>query len=329
MKICGGAAFRKELGIERRFRDARAARVMAPTTDALLDFIGRAISGLPLLGTTAVNEPFLLGAVAYDPKVVTIWDGFRRWFDDAGFAFDYVLYSNYERQVDELLAGRIDVAWNSPLAWVRARRMGEAAGTPVARSRCATPTATSRRSWWCAPTRPARSIGDLAGATVGTGAVDSPQSTLLPIDMLRGAGIDVTVRRFEVGVGLHGDHIGGEREAARALVAGDVDAACMIDGNHLLFTQEGTLAAGATRIVGQTANVRPLQHDGCARTPTTKLRRASSPTLLLAMDYADADGATAARPRGPDALAPRPGRGLRPARTCCGRRPVSTTRRGR
>jgi alkylation response protein AidB-like acyl-CoA dehydrogenase len=49
MKLCGGAAFRKELGIERRFRDARAARVMAPTTDALLDLVGRATLGLPLL----------------------------------------------------------------------------------------------------------------------------------------------------------------------------------------------------------------------------------------------------------------------------------------
>jgi alkylation response protein AidB-like acyl-CoA dehydrogenase len=49
MKVCGGAAFRKEVGIERRFRDARAARVMAPTTDALLDFVGRAVSGMPLL----------------------------------------------------------------------------------------------------------------------------------------------------------------------------------------------------------------------------------------------------------------------------------------
>jgi alkylation response protein AidB-like acyl-CoA dehydrogenase len=49
MKLCGGAAFRKELGVERRFRDSRAARVMAPTTDALLDFVGRAINGLPLL----------------------------------------------------------------------------------------------------------------------------------------------------------------------------------------------------------------------------------------------------------------------------------------
>lgn len=49
MKTCGGAAFRKELGIERRFRDSRAARVMAPTTQALLDFVGRALCGLPLL----------------------------------------------------------------------------------------------------------------------------------------------------------------------------------------------------------------------------------------------------------------------------------------
>jgi isovaleryl-CoA dehydrogenase len=50
MKLCGGAAFRKETGIERHFRDSLAARVMAPTTDALLDFVGRAISGLPLVG---------------------------------------------------------------------------------------------------------------------------------------------------------------------------------------------------------------------------------------------------------------------------------------
>jgi len=55
MKVCGGAAFRKELGVERRFRDARAARVMAPTTDALLDFIGRATLGLPLLEEVVVR----------------------------------------------------------------------------------------------------------------------------------------------------------------------------------------------------------------------------------------------------------------------------------
>jgi alkylation response protein AidB-like acyl-CoA dehydrogenase len=53
MVACGGAAFRKELTIERRFRDSRAARVMAPTTDALLDFVGRALCGLPLMDERA------------------------------------------------------------------------------------------------------------------------------------------------------------------------------------------------------------------------------------------------------------------------------------
>jgi alkylation response protein AidB-like acyl-CoA dehydrogenase len=48
MRICGGAAFRKEVGIERNFRDARAATVMAPTTDVLYDFIGKAVCGMPL-----------------------------------------------------------------------------------------------------------------------------------------------------------------------------------------------------------------------------------------------------------------------------------------
>ncbi|MEW6127205.1 MAG: acyl-CoA dehydrogenase family protein [Acidobacteriota bacterium] len=48
MRICGGAAFRKEVGIERHFRDARAALVMAPTSDALYDFIGKALCQMPL-----------------------------------------------------------------------------------------------------------------------------------------------------------------------------------------------------------------------------------------------------------------------------------------
>ena len=53
LQTCGGSAFRKESPIERRFRDSRAARVMAPTTDALLDFVGRALCGLPLLDGAA------------------------------------------------------------------------------------------------------------------------------------------------------------------------------------------------------------------------------------------------------------------------------------
>jgi alkylation response protein AidB-like acyl-CoA dehydrogenase len=49
MRLGGGAAFRRDIGTERHFRDARAASVMAPTSDALHDMIGRALCGMPLL----------------------------------------------------------------------------------------------------------------------------------------------------------------------------------------------------------------------------------------------------------------------------------------
>ena len=50
MRVCGGAAFRKDVGVERSFRDARAASIMAPTSDVLFDFIGKAVCGLPVFG---------------------------------------------------------------------------------------------------------------------------------------------------------------------------------------------------------------------------------------------------------------------------------------
>lgn len=48
MRVCGGMAFRKDVGVERFFRDTRAGGIMAPTTDVLYDFIGKAVTGLPL-----------------------------------------------------------------------------------------------------------------------------------------------------------------------------------------------------------------------------------------------------------------------------------------
>jgi alkylation response protein AidB-like acyl-CoA dehydrogenase len=48
MRVCGGAAYRRDVAVERYFRDARAAGIMAPTTDALYDFIGKAVCGMPL-----------------------------------------------------------------------------------------------------------------------------------------------------------------------------------------------------------------------------------------------------------------------------------------
>jgi phosphonate transport system substrate-binding protein len=230
-----------------------------------------------------VTAPLLLGAVAYDPKVVTIWDGFRRWLGDHDLAFDYLLYSNYERQVEDLVAGRIDVAWNSPLAWVRTARLAPPARAVLMRD-------TDRDLTSVVVVRADSDVvdpADLAGRVVATGAVDSPQATLIPLALLAGAGVEITVRRFEVGVGLHGDHIGGERDAARALAAGEADAACMIDGNHLLFTREGILPANGTRVIAQTGPYDHCNMSVTAAEDTPALARFVE--LLLAMDYGDAE----------------------------------------
>jgi ABC-type phosphate/phosphonate transport system substrate-binding protein len=234
-------------------------------------------------------DTLLLGAVAYDPKVVTIWEGFRRWLRGAGLEFDFVLYSNYERLVESLVEGQVHAAWNSPLAWLRAERLAAARGRTV-RSAVMRDTDQDLTSVIVARADSGiDSIAQLAGRTVATGAIDSPQATLLPLSLLRAQGIDpdadITVRRFDVGVGLHGDHIGGERDAARALMAGEVDAACMIDGNHLLFSQEGILTAGSTRVLGQT----PV-FDHCTMTVIDSAPRVLVDRfveLLLAMSYGD------------------------------------------
>jgi phosphonate transport system substrate-binding protein len=240
-------------------------------------------------------DTLVLGAVAYDPKVVTIWEGFRDWFRRRELELDYVLYSNYERQVEALLAGEVDVAWNSPLAWARAHRLAAAAGREA--------TAVAMRDSDCDLTSVVvvradsgiAEVAGLAGRVVGVGAIDSPQATLVPLAHLRALGLvpgrDIEVRHHDVGVGKHGDHVGGEREAARALVAGEVDAACMIDGNHLVFSTEGTLPAGATRVLTQTP---PFDH--CNFTALTSPESGDAPTtglldrfrhLLLGMSYDD------------------------------------------
>jgi phosphonate transport system substrate-binding protein len=232
-------------------------------------------------------QTLVMGAVAYAAKVVTIWDGFKEYFVQNGLDFDYVLYSNYERQVEALFNGTIQVAWNSPLAWLRSERIARASGQPV--------RALVMRDTDCDLTSvvvvrsgsPIKTIADLKGKTVGVGAIDSPQATLIPLEYLRAQGLDperdFKVKRFDVLGGKHGDHIGGERDAAQALMAGQVDAACMIDGNHLLFVGEGTLPRGETRVLAQTPKFDHCNFTVVSSAPKPMIEKFSA--LLLAMSY--------------------------------------------
>ncbi len=96
---------------------------------------------------------------------------------------------------------------------------------------------------------------------------------------------DFTVDHHDVRVGLHGDHIGGEREAAQSLMAGSADAACMIEGNYYLFQAEGTLPQGATRVLSQTSRFDHCKVTVISSAPHWSVARFRD--LLFAMSYAD------------------------------------------
>lgn len=233
----------------------------------------------------------LLGAVAYDPKVITIWSGFRAWLRERDVDLDFVLYSNYERQAEDLVAGRVDLAWHSPLAWLRSLRLAEAAGTRVEAVLMRDTDRDLTSALVVSAHSELASLADLRGRKVGVGAIDSPQATLLPLHLLRSRGLvpgdDVTIVRFDVGVGLHGDHIGGEREAAAAMRDGRVDAAAMTDANLLLFSQEGTLVPGTTRVLATTEPFDHCMMAASAHADPAAVGRLSE--ALLAMSYADPD----------------------------------------
>ena len=232
-----------------------------------------------------MTKDLVLGAVAYDAKVVPIWEGFRTYFQEGGLPFDFVLYSNYERQVEAHLRGDIDVAWNSPLAWIEADRAAKKAGRTA---QAIAMRDTDRDLTSVVLVRadgPIREVRDLAGKRIAVGASDSPQATLIPLEALAQAGVEGQVVRHDVLVGKHGDHVGGERDAVKALLAGHSDAACVIDGNRLAFSREGLFAPNALRVVLQTA-----PYDHCNFTILDGMTGAleTFTKLLLAMSYEDA-----------------------------------------
>ncbi len=195
-------------------------------------------------------RPVVVGAVVYDPKVVIIWDIIKDFFEAQGCPMDYVFFSNYELLVKALMEGTIDVAWNSPLAWLECQEASESTCRAIAMR----DTDRDRVTHWVVRSDGGvSSVSDLAGRTIAVGASDSPQATLIPLQFLRNQGIEPgDIRYFNVLVGKHGDHIGGEMEALKSLMAGDVQATAMLDLNWQRWSTDGTFDPAKYRVLATT-----------------------------------------------------------------------------
>jgi phosphate/phosphite/phosphonate ABC transporter binding protein len=166
-----------------------------------------------------------IGAVAYAPKVVTIWEGIREYLRDRGLHTEYALYSSYPALVDALIAGHIDIAWNTPLAYLQAKERlgGQCLVLGMRDSDVNFTTVFITRT-----DSPIHSLNDLKGTRFALASRDSSHAAILPVHFLREGGLepekDLKVVRFDTDIGKHGDTGTSEQDVVRAVSEGSADA---------------------------------------------------------------------------------------------------------
>lgn len=179
-----------------------------------------------------MSRTIWVGAVAYDPKVVTIWEGMRHYFhEEARLPVEVVLFQSYEMQVAALLSQsgdstpRIDIAWNTNLAYLQSDKWSE--------QRCQAIAMRDTDIGWttkifAATGGAVTKLADLRNRTLALGSRDSGHAAILPVHFLEGEGLteekDYRTLRFNSDVGKHGDTGRSEAEVVRAVLDGRADA---------------------------------------------------------------------------------------------------------
>ena len=179
-----------------------------------------------------MSRTIWVGAVAYDPKVVSIWEGMRRYFhDEAKLPVEVVLFQSYEAQVAALLAAhgdplpRIDIGWNTNLAFIQADAWSNKKCRPIAMR-------DTDLGWMtkivAVTGGPVTGLADLKGRKLALGSRDSGHAAILPVHFLEREGLaegkDYKSLRFNTDLGKHGDTGTSESDVVRAVLDGRADA---------------------------------------------------------------------------------------------------------
>ncbi|WP_149361489.1 Rv1680 family SBP-like protein [Lolliginicoccus suaedae] len=201
-----------------------------------------------------MTDQIIVGAVAYSPNMVPIWEGIRDYFRDPETgdpSMDFVLYSNYARLVDSLIAGHVDIAWNTNLAYARA--MMQTDGKAVALAQRDTDTTFSTVFVARAGSQIEGPDG-IAGSRLALGSADSAHAAILPLHYLAKEGVTVdamSITRFNSDIGKHGDTGRSELDAIAAVLAGEADVAAI---GNVTWDAMGTddLMPGSLEVAWQT-----------------------------------------------------------------------------
>jgi len=233
-----------------------------------------------------------LGAVAYDPKVVPIWEGMRRYFrDEAGLDVEVVLFQTYEAQVRALLAQRgdagprIDIAWNTNLAYLQAREWSAQACRPLAMR-------NTDLGWTTLIVAPAggavASVADLRGRTLALGSRDSGHAAILPVHFLARQhleeGLDYRTLRINTDLGKHGDTGTSEIDVLRAVLDGRADAGAVGSPFWAAAQNQRIAPAGALAVVWSSPPYSHCMFTGRADLEPEVERRFTEALLKMSID---------------------------------------------
>ena len=238
-----------------------------------------------------MSETIWLGAVAYTPKVVTIWEGMRQYFhDEAQLPVEIVLFQSYEAQVSALLARggdvapRIDIAWNTNLAYLQADEWSGHACRAIAMR-------DTDLNWItkivAVTGGPISTLEDLKNKTLAIGSRDSGHAAILPVYFLEQHGLregrDYQTLRFNSDLGKHGDTGTSEVDVVRAVLDGRADAGAIGSPFWTTVRNEHLVPEGALREIWSSP---PYNH--CMFTARPDLDREKEDRFvaaLLAMSY--------------------------------------------
>jgi phosphonate transport system substrate-binding protein len=173
------------------------------------------------------DSAILVGAVASSPRALAFWEAMIEHFRAQNVAIEYALFSTYERQVESLLLGHIDVAYNSPLSHARVKKRTEGRSITLAAAdtdRGASAKIIVRRD------ADVRAFAHLHGKKLAVGSKDSAQARILPLYYLSQAGVDlakVELMPFDLHIGKHGDTQESELAVMAAVHDGRAHAAAV------------------------------------------------------------------------------------------------------
>ncbi len=198
----------------------------------------------------------LVGAVAYAPQIVPIWDTIRDYANNyfgGKIRLDYVLFSNYERQVEWLINKKIDIAWNTNVAYIRSKF----ATKDNVEAILMRDTDIGFKSIFVSQEK-ISNLHSLKGKKFGLGSLDSAQAAIMPLFYLQKEGLKiqeslaqnlltlqtsneaVSVIRYNSDVGKHGDTGRSEFDVLEAIKAGILDAGAIGSTTWARILQEGT-----------------------------------------------------------------------------------------